>query len=158
MNEQLARQVADEVLRRIDAAAPAALLVGDAPPETLGYRLTDRSPYEAVIVGSLDAGALLSFSAPAVWAALLEGKPVYLWEGGLRHRACAAAAGRALWARLSAAEREWQRLGVRFYGGAAARRLVTAEEARRLLGQGRTPPADAVLTPLAREVLAGGRS
>ena len=36
--------------------------------------------------------------------------------------------------------------------------LITAEQARQLCAQGRVPPAGSVLTPLARDILGGGRS
>lgn len=155
MDEALARRVEDEVLRRLDAAA-SALLVGDPPGDALGYRLTAAPPCDAVLIGSLEPGELLNFSDSRVLDALLEGKPVFLWEPGLRHRARAATANRALWARLQSAERSLKQLGVRFYGPGGGRKLVTAEQARLLLRQGRRPPEGAVLTPLAREVLNGG--
>ncbi len=151
MDEALARRVEDEVLRRLNV--PAALLAGSAPPETLGYRLVREPPCEAVIVGSLEPGELLAGGPPAALDALLRGLPVYLWEPGLRHRAFAATANRALWARLQGAERELRRLGVRFYGAPGAKRLVTAEQARALKASAQPPPPGAVFTPLAREIL-----
>ncbi len=155
MDEALARRVEDAVLRRLDGA-PSALLTGDAPGDSLGYRFTGAPPYDAVVIGSLEPVELLHFSDSRVLAALLEGKPVFLWEPGLRHRAHAATANRPLWAKLQAAERGLKQLGVRFYGPSQGRRLVTAEQARDLLRQGRRPPEGAVLTPLARELLNGG--
>lgn len=155
MDEALARRVEDEVLRRLDRG-PTALLVGSPPGDAMGYRLTGTPPCDAVIIGSLDPGELLHFSDPRVLGALLEGKPVFLWEPGLTHRAWAATANRVLWARLQSAERSLRQLGIRFYGPSEGRRLVTAEQARELVRQGRRPPAGAVLTPLAREVLNGG--
>ena len=150
-------QVMDKVLQRLNAGGPAALLIGDRPPDLLGYRIAAGAPYEAVIIGSLTAGELLRFSDDRVWDALLAGMPVFLYEGGLRYRACASTANRALWSRLLSAERWLRQLGVRFYGDSQARRLVTAAQARQLLAQGCPPPAGAVLTPLAREILEGGR-
>lgn len=155
MDEDLARRVEDAVLRRLDGA-PSALLAGEPPGDALGYRLTGAPPYDAVVIGSLEPGELLHFSDARVLTALLEGKPVFLWEPGLRHRAHAATANRPLWAKLQAAERALKQLGVRFYGPSQGRRLVTAEQARELLRQGRRPPEGAVLTPLARELLNGG--
>lgn len=155
MDEALARRVEDAVLRRLDGA-PSALLAGDAPGDSLGYRFTAAPPYDAVIIGSLEPGELLHFSDSRVLTALLEGKPVFLWEPGLHHRAHAATANRSLWAKLQAAERGLKQLGVRFYGPSQGRRLVTAEQARDYLRQGRRPPEGAVLTPLARELLNGG--
>lgn len=156
MDEHLADQVVDEVLRRLSSSAPAALLIGSRPPDTLCYRLTDDAPYEAVIIGSLSPGELLHFTDTRVLDALLRGLPVFLYEGGLAHRAFSATANRALWARLSSAERQLQQWGVRFYGGGQSRRLITAAQARQMLAQGRTPPPGAVLTPMARDVLKGG--
>ena len=43
--------------------------------------------------------------------------------------------------------------GVVFWDGPTHRRLISAGEARRLKEQGKKPPAGAVLTPLAREIL-----
>lgn len=131
-----------------------ALCVGDWPAEDLGYRPAGDGPYAAVLIGSLTAGELLCFSHPEVWDALLAGVPVYLWEGGLRYRAGAKTAGRALWSRLMAAERGLKALGIRFYGD-GGRALVTAAEARRLLSEHRPLPPGAILTPLARDVLGG---
>ncbi len=154
MDEALARRVEDEVFRRLHA--PSALLIGEAPGDGLGFYYVDGSPFDAVVIGSLGPGELLCFNEPRVLEALLEGKPVWLWEPGLRHRAYSHTANRALWAKLQAKERELRQLGVRFTGGRAGRRLVTAEQARGFLAQGRTPPAGAVLTPLARDILGGG--
>lgn len=154
--ERLADRVAEEVLRRLETAGPAALLVGDRPPDALGYQLTAAPPYEAVLIGSLTAAELLSFADGRVLEALLRGLPVYLYEGGLRYRAHAATANRALWARITAAERALRQWGVRFYGAGGGRTLITAARARQLLARGGTPPAGALLTPLARELLEGG--
>ncbi|MCI8524681.1 MAG: hypothetical protein HFF17_01910 [Oscillospiraceae bacterium] len=155
MDERLEERVTEAVLRKLTAQAPAALCVGAWPAEDLGYRPAGDGPYEAVLIGSLTAGELLCFSQPQVWDALLSGKPVYLWEGGLGYRTAAGTAPRALWARLMAAERSLRQIGVRFYGGPARRPLITAPEARRLLSQQRPLPPGAILTPLARDVLGG---
>lgn len=155
MDEALARRVEDEVFRRLDAV-PAALLLGEPPGDALGYRLTAAPPYDAVVIGSMEPGELLNFTDSRVLNALLEGKPVFLWEPGLRHRARTATANRVLWARLQSAERSLKQLGVRFYGPSEGRRLVTAEQARILLRRGLRPPEGAILTPLARELLNGG--
>ena len=140
MDERLAERVVNEVLRRLTLDGPAALLVGNRPPDTLGYRLTDKAPYEAVLIGSLTASELLRFTDGPALDALLRGLPVFLYEGGLTYRAHAATANRALWARLMGAERT----------------LITAAQARQLLSQGRRPGPGAILTPLAREILEGG--
>lgn len=156
MDEHLADRVVNEVLRRLSLDSPAALLLGDRPPDTLGYRLTDQAPYEAVLIGSLTASELLRFADGPALDALLRGLPVFLYEGGLTYRAHAATANRALWARLMGAERALRQWGVRFYGGRAERTLITAAQARQLLSQGRRPGPGAILTPLAREILEGG--
>ena len=156
MDECLAQRVVDEVRRRLTLDAPAALLMGDRPPDTLGYRLTATVPYEAVLIGSLTAAQLLHFAEGPALEALLRGLPVFLYEGGLTYRAHAATANRALWARLTAAERALRQWGVRFYGGHSERTLITASQARQLLSQGRRPSPGALLTPLAREILEGG--
>ena len=44
MDEHLADRVVNEVLRRLSLDSPAALLLGDRPPDTLGYRLTAPAP------------------------------------------------------------------------------------------------------------------
>ena len=156
MDEQLADRVVEEVLRRLDQAGPAALLLGSRPPDTLGYRPTDRAPYEAVLIGSLTASELLRFSDSPALEALLRGLPVFLYEGGLHYRAFATTASRPLWARITAAERTLRQWGVRFYGSPREHALVTAARARQLLAQGRAPAPGAILTPLAREILEGG--
>lgn len=156
MDERLADRVVNEVLRRLTLDGPAALLVGNRPPDTLGYRLTDKAPYEAVLIGSLTASELLRFTDGPVLDALLRGLPVFLYEGGLTYRAHAATANRALWARLTAAERALRQWGVQFYGGHRERALITAAQARQLASQGRRPAPGAILTPLAREILEGG--
>lgn len=158
MDDRLTERVVEEVLQRLTSAAPRALLIGDRPPEDLGYHFTAHAPYEAVVIGSLSPGEVLYFSDCRVLDALLEGKPVWLWEPGLRHRANAATACRALWTRLSAAERTLRQLGIRFYGGSRKQPLITAEHARSLHAQGRSAPPGAILTPLAREILGGGHS
>ena len=53
----------------------------------------------------------------------------------------------------TSSQRELKSWGVVFLSGPDRRRLVSAEEARRLKAQGRTPAPGAVLTPLAREIL-----
>ena len=59
MDERLMEQVMDKVLQRLNAGGPAALLIGDRPPDLLGYRIAAGAPYDAVIIGSLTAGELL---------------------------------------------------------------------------------------------------
>lgn len=154
MDEALFARVEAEVLRRLSQSDPPALLIGDTPPDTLGYHLTHCEPYDAVLVGSLTAGQLLQ-PDERMLDALLAGKPVFLWEGGLSYRQHQKNANRVLWSRLQTAERQLSQWGVRFYGGSLSRRLVTAQDARLLKQQHKTPAPDAVLTPLAREILEG---
>lgn len=125
-----------------------ALLIGKEPTAELGFRYVREEPYEAVVMGSLELHQLLRFREGAVLAALAAGKPVYLYTPGLPE----SPKNRALAGNLASAQRELKSWGVIFTDG-GRKRLVTAEEARRLRGQGRRPDAGAVLTPLAREIL-----
>ena len=156
MDEYLIDQVTEQVLQRLQDAAPTALLIGDRPPDTLGYHLTDVPPYDAILIGSMTSAELLCFCDGRVIDALLCGKPVFLFEGGLRYRSFASTANRPLWSQLLAAERRIRQWGIQFYGSAPIRRLITAGQARQLLAQGIHPPAGAVLTPMARDILEGG--
>jgi hypothetical protein len=124
-----------------------AYLIGAEPPE-LDFRYVKEPPYEAVVIGSLTLSALLRFDNAPVLEALAEGKPVYLYTPGLPQ----APKNRALAASLATAQRELKNWGVLFTDG-ARKHLVTAEEARFLRQQGRSPAPGAVLTPLAREIL-----
>lgn len=127
-----------------------ALLIGREPPAALGYSYVSEEPYDAVVIGSLTIGELLRFREERVLSALAGGKSVYLYTPGLPE----APGNRALAASLTAAQRELKNWGVLFTDG-GRKRLVTAEEARALLAQGRRPGPEAVLTPLAKEILEG---
>lgn len=127
-----------------------ALLIGREPPAALGYSYVSEEPYDAVVIGSLTIGELLRFREERVLSALARGKSVYLYTPGLPE----APGNRALAASLTAAQRELKNWGVLFTDG-GRKRLVTAEEARALLAQGRRPGPEAVLTPLAKEILEG---
>ena len=127
-----------------------ALLIGSEPDAHLGYRYVTEGEYEAVVIGSLSLGKLLRFSEETVLNALALGKTVLLYTPGLPE----APKNRALAASLTAAQRELKNWGVIFTDG-GRKRLVTAEEARALRQQGRRPGKDAVMTPLAREILEG---
>ena len=124
-----------------------ALLLGAEPAE-LGFLYVSEPPYEAVVIGSLTLGQLLHFSDERVLSALAEGKTVYLYTPGLPQ----AHKNRALGASLATAQRELKNWGVLFTDG-ARKHLITAEEARIIRSQGRTPAPGAVLTPLAKEIL-----
>lgn len=125
-----------------------ALLVGKEPPVDFGYAYTETEPYDAVVIGSLGIDQLLRFREERVLKALAEGKTVFLYVSGLPE----SPKNRALAASLTAAQRELKNWGVIFTDG-GRKRLITAEEARLMRQQGRRPARDAVMTPLAREIL-----
>lgn len=125
-----------------------ALLVGNQPPCSLGYTYVSQMPYEAVVIGSLELGQLLSFSHEQVLSALAEGKPVVLYEPGLP----VCPGNRALAASLASRRRELKNWGVVFTDG-AQRRVITAAQARQMRENGMLPAPGAVLTPLAKEIL-----
>lgn len=127
-----------------------ACLIGREPQADLGMEYCREAPWEAVVIGSLTLGELLRFRQETVLAALAQGKPVYLYTPGLP----AAPGNRALAASISSACRELKNWGVLFTDG-GSRRLITAQEAKILRQQGRSPAKGAVLTPLAKEILEG---
>ena len=124
--------------------------MGREPGAELGYEYVMEAPYEAGVLGSLTLGQLLSFREERVLEALAAGKPVLLYTPGLPE----APKNRSLAGSLASAQRELKNWGVLFTDG-GRKHLVTAEEARILRQQGRRPGADAVLTPLAKEILEG---
>jgi hypothetical protein len=127
-----------------------ALLIGSEPMADLGLQYVDKMPYETVVIGSLSLGQLLRFGQDAVFSALAEGMPVYLYTPGLPE----APKNRALAASLASAQRELKNWGVIFTDG-GRKRLITAREAKLMRAEGRRPGMDAVLTPLAKEILEG---
>lgn len=127
-----------------------ALLIGTEPGALLGFEYVTQQPYEAVVIGSLKLSELIRFREERVLRALAEGKPVYLYTPGLPE----SAKNRALAGTLAAAQRELKNWGVIFTDG-GRKRLITAEEARQLRLAGQRPGRDAVMTPLAREILEG---
>ena len=127
-----------------------ALLIGREPEAALGLEYTKEPPFDAVVLGSLRLGELLRFRNEAVLEALSQGKPVYLYTPGLPE----SPKNRALSGSLAAAQRELKNWGVLFTDG-GRKKLVTAEEARVLRAQGSRPGTDAVLTPLAKEIMEG---
>lgn len=127
-----------------------ALLIGQEPGRDLGCTYVDAPPYDAVVIGSLTLGQLLRFREEAVLDALAQGKQVLLYTPGLPE----APRNRALAGSLASAQRELKNWGVLFTDG-GRRRLVTAQEAREMRRLGKKPGLDAVLTPLAKEVLEG---
>ena len=127
-----------------------ALLIGSEPPVSLGVSFVTEPPYDAVVMGSLSLSQLLRFREDAVLCALAEGKSVYLYTPGLPQ----SPKNRALAAALASAQRELKNWGVIFTDG-GRKRLITAEEARLMRQQGRRPARDAMMTPLAKEILEG---
>ena len=125
-----------------------ALLIGKEPPAELGCCYVQEGEYDGVVIGSLTLSQLLRFREEQVLKALAEGKPVYLYTPGLPE----APKNRALAGSLASAQRELKSWGVVFTDG-GRKRLVTAQEARDLLAQGKRPAPGAVLTPLAKEIL-----
>ena len=127
-----------------------ALLIGRKPDLELGVSYVDEPPYDSVVIGSLTISGLLRFGDDRVLQALGEGKQVLLYTPGLPK----VIKNRALSASLTAAQRELKNWGVLFTDG-GRKRLITAQEAKLLRSQGRSPGPGAVLTPLAREILEG---
>lgn len=127
-----------------------AFLVGREPSGALPYTYVTEPPYDAVVIGSLSLGQLLHFQQEQVLTALSEGKPVVLYTPGLPD----APKNRALAAALASSRRELKNWGILFTDG-AQKRLITAQEAKRLRLSGKMPGPGAVLTPLAREILEG---
>ena len=125
-----------------------AWLVGSEPPCALGYTYVTAPPYDAVVIGSLTLSQLLHFSCEEALLALAEGKTVVLYTPGLPE----VTRNRALAATVASKKREMKNWGIRFTDG-GGKRLVTAQEARAMRLQGLQPSPDAVLTPLAREIL-----
>ena len=127
-----------------------ALLIGNEPPVSLGVSYAQQPPYDGAVIGSLTIGQLLRFRQEEVLSLLAEGKPVYLYTPGLPE----ASKNRALAAALASSQRELKNWGVIFTDG-GRKRLITAEEAKQLRRSGQRPGKDAVMTPLAREILEG---
>lgn len=129
---------------------PKALLIGTKPPEDLGYGYVSCEPYEAVVLGSLTTGQLLYFRQEQALAALLEGKPVYLYLPGVNR---GTGRNRHLEAELVSALNRLKSWGVVMLDGNRRKLLVTAQEARRLKEQGLPLPEECILTPSARDIL-----
>jgi hypothetical protein len=158
MNEQILDEITAEVLRRMQqpTGSATALLIGKPPKDPTGYQYTDHPPYDAVVIGSLEASELLSFSEPRVIDALLSGIPVYLNEDGLAYRRYRSTANRLLYARLTEREKELRQLGILpLPGTTSCRSVITAGMARELRRRNQRPAPGAVITPLAREILEG---
>lgn len=127
-----------------------ALLIGKEPDTALGFSYVQEPPYDAVVLGSLRLAELLRFREERALEALAEGKTVYLYTPGLPE----VPKNRALAASLTSAQRELKNWGVIFTDG-GRKKLITAEEARAMRHRGQMPGRNAVMTPLAREILEG---
>ena len=125
-----------------------ALLIGENPPCDLGFTYATTPPYDGVVIGSLTLGQALCFANEQVLSALAEGKNVVCYEPGFPQ----SPKNRALSTALASAKRNMKNLGIVFVNG-GQKRLITAQEARLLRQAGRQPAPDAVLTPLAKEIL-----
>ena len=125
-----------------------AFLIGSQPSQTLDYTYVKEPPYDAVVIGSLTLGQLVSFAVEPALEALAAGKPVILYEPGLPE----ARGNRALAATLSSRKRELKNWGVIFTDG-GQRKVITAAQARIMREKGERPQVGAVLTPLAKEIL-----
>ncbi len=123
------------------------LLLGEKPD--LPWEFVSEPPYDGIVIGSLTFSELLYFRNEQVLQALATGMPVYLYTPGLPQ-----CANRALSARLASAQRELKNWGVLFTDG-GRKTLITAQEAKLMRQQGRSPAPGAVLTPLAKEILEG---
>ena len=127
-----------------------ALLIGNAPPYDLGYTYIPEQPIDAVVIGSLTVSQLLYFNVEPALQALSQGKKVIVYEPGLPE----SKGNRGLAATLSARRRELKSWGAVFTDG-GQKKLITAQQARKMVEAGQTPGPGAVLTPLAKEVLEG---
>lgn len=160
MNEDLVQKITNRVAALLQEkepeTAPAALLVGGAPTQPLGYRYVSAPPYTAVVIGQLTYTELLYFREETVFSALAEGIPVYLWAQGLPHRRMPCKS-RPLLSRLAAAERELRSLGILLLDGNPKRRFISGEEAQRIRASGAPVPPGAVLSPLAKDILTDGK-
>lgn len=143
-------ELTDAVWQRLQEHRPRALLIGEAPDWTTPYQWVQEPPYEAVVLGLLSPGELLSMPSDPVCRALLENIPVYLWP---HQRYREAKAARMLCRELAAREQHLRQLGVRPLSGQG--KLITAQEARQLREQGLCLPSGCRLTPLAREIWEG---
>ena len=127
-----------------------ALLIGSEPDADLECEYVCQPPFDLIVIGSLTLGQLLCFRDERVLGALSEGMRVYLYSPGLPQ----APHNRALAGAVATAVRDLKNWGVLFTDG-GRKRLITAQEARTLRLSGQIPGKDAVMTPLAREILEG---
>jgi len=151
MNKDLLEQLTEEVWQRLSVCKPRALLLGETPDGLQKFNYVNKKPYDAVVIGVLPPGELLHMPSDPVCSALLEGIPVYLWQGQPYRRSKSA---RLLRRELAAAEKRLLQYGVLPLGGETGR-LITAQEARAFRLRGEQPAVGSRLTPLARDVLEG---
>lgn len=154
----LLQELTAKVLERLEErklpeqGLPRALLVGREPDRPMGFQYVKEPPYEAVMLGSMSLGELLCFRQEQALEALSLGLPVYLYIPGTPRLT---GKNRRLETEVGSALNRLRALGVQLTEGKAHRRLVTAQEARRLRDAGVGLPAGCVLTPSARDVLLG---
>ena len=148
MKDALIAQVLAEVERR----QRCAYLIGRQPTRDLGWQYVTQGDFQAVVIGSLSAHALLQMPDEICIEALLMGKPVFVCEEGLDYRRYAKSSNRALYTRLLSAERQLKQLGMQFLRE-TQQKILTAEEVRRRLQSGER--IEGRLTPLARDILEG---
>ena len=127
-----------------------ALLIGKEPPQSLGYTYILEQSADAVVIGSLTISQLLHFAIEPALEALSQGKPVIVYEPGLPE--CKGSRGLA--ATLASKRRELKNWGMIFTDG-GQKKLITAQQARKMMESGQTPGPGAVLTPLAKEIMEG---
>lgn len=143
-------ELTQAVLERISEQKPRVLLIGEPPDNYHNYNYVNSEPYEAVVLGVLSPGELLHMPNDTVCAALLEGKPVWLWPHQKHHGITRA---RLLCRELTAAEQHLKQLGVRVLG--QEKLLITAQTARVMRQAGEIPQPGSRLTPLAKDILEG---
>ena len=143
-------ELTNAVLQKLAEKMPRALLIGDPPEIDHNYNYVNEEPYEAIMIGRLTPQEMFCMPTDAVCYALLEQKPVYLWDHQLWKESKTA---RVLCRELTAAQQRLYRLGVKPVYPAAG--VLTAQEARALLQSGRKPPGNCRMTPLARDILEG---
>ncbi len=139
--EEITRQVLAALSGQAPAAGPQALLVGGGgwTPSVPGCRWAaeceyqgDISPYTMVMCSQVSAAQLCDMAlgrdttpaACAVAKALLAGKPVYLAEEGLPHRACQSTANPRYYAMLEDYVTRLTQFGVRVAPRAELERLL----------------------------------
>ena len=143
----------DAVLQKLNEGKKRALLIGCAPDVDHNYNYVNEKPYEAVVLGRLSPAQLLHMPDDAVCDALMEDIPVYLWRLQT-WQGCKNARG--LCRELQSAEQRLFRMGI--LPMERTQKLLTAQDARRMLQQGETAPHGCRMTPLAKDILEGRSS